>query len=83
MADVNTTPRISCDNCGIVEDKELGNGTYRKPRLWGSLQIEGGRTDGYGIRGRLAFTDLCKECALAAMDAAALELEKRRREDLA
>jgi len=82
MADVNSTPRISCDNCGIVEDKEFDGFTkgWRKPKLWGALQIEGGRTDGYGVKGKMAFTDLCKECAVAAMDAAALELKKRRRE---
>ena len=42
--------------------------------------IEGGRTDNYGIKGKMAFTDLCKECAVAVMDAASLELKKRRRE---
>lgn len=80
MADVITPPKVSCDNCGAVEEKEHRLGSWERPKLWGSLHIEGGRTDGYGIKGKLAFTDLCKECAVAALDAAAVELKKRRRE---
>jgi hypothetical protein len=81
MADVNITPRISCDNCAVTVDKVFDSGSWRKPKLWGSLKIEGGRTDSYGVKGQLAFTDLCQECALAAMNSASTALKARRGEE--
>lgn len=85
MADVNITPRISCDNCGLTVDKEFRDRTdksYFKPRTWGSLKIEGSRsTDSYGGKDKLDMIDLCPKCATAALDAAASALKKMRGED--
>lgn len=85
MADVDIIPKIRCDNCGtIVEKTVAGSHTSRsfsKPRKWGSLKMEGGRsTDSYGGKARLDFGDLCPECANAALDAAADALKARRGE---
>ena len=79
MADVNTIPKICCDNCGLTVDKQNGSlgdkPSYQKPRIWGSLKIEGGRsTDSYGGKTRMGFTDLCPNCANIALDAAAAAL---------
>ncbi|BCH33163.1 hypothetical protein MesoLjLc_50930 [Mesorhizobium sp. L-8-10] len=83
MADVDTIPKIRCDNCGLIAEKHKGqfDKSYSKPRIWGSCRMEGGRsTDSYGGKGRLDFADLCPQCANAAADAAA-EALKARRED--
>lgn len=85
MADVDITPKICCDSCNkTVEKEQRGNGpsrSFHKPSKWGSLKIEGGRsTDSYGGKGRLDFTDLCPECANAAIDAAASALATLRGE---
>ena len=86
MADVDIIPKISCDNCGLIQEKrQEGSHTSRsfhKPKRWGSCKIEGGRSvDSYGGKDRLDFTDLCPECANAAIDAADEALKARRRED--
>ncbi|MFL5015436.1 MAG: hypothetical protein ACJ8EW_04450 [Rhizobium sp.] len=86
MADVNITPRISCDNCGLTVDKQLEqlgtNKSFKKPRTWGSLKIEGSRSaDSYGGKDRLDFTDLCPKCATAALEAAASVLKTTRGEE--
>jgi len=86
MADVNITPRISCDNCGLTVDKHLEqlgtNKSFKKPRDWGSLKIEGSRSaDSYGGKDRLDFTDLCPKCATAALEAAASVLKTTRGEE--
>lgn len=88
MADVNIIPKIRCDNCGHIEEKtpvtDIGTGRvkeYRKPRLWGEAEIGGGRsTDSYGRKERIAFADLCPQCAEAALQAAAQALKDRRGE---
>ena len=85
MADVDIKPKICCDNCGLtVEKNQQGNGasrSFHKPRMWGSLKIEGGRsTDSYGGKSSLSFPDLCTECANAAVDAAAAALAQIRGE---
>ncbi|NKM69201.1 hypothetical protein [Rhizobium laguerreae] len=86
MADVNITPRISCDNCGLTVDKQLEqlgtNKSFKKPRTWGALKIEGSRSaDSYGGKDRLDFTDLCPKCATAALEAAASVLKTTRGEE--
>jgi len=86
MADVNVTPKIRCDNCGHTEDKIVfgsgGTRTIARPKSFGSARMQGGRsTDSYGGQERLEFADLCKECANAALDAAAAALKARRGED--
>lgn len=86
MADVNITPRISCDNCGLTVDKQVEfpsvNKKFQRPRDWGSLKIEGSRSaDSYGGKEKLDFIDLCPKCATAALDAAASVLKKMRGED--
>ncbi|MEX2739968.1 hypothetical protein AB3480_00715 [Rhizobium mongolense] len=86
MADVDIIPKICCDNCGkTVEKQQQGTGasrSFKKPSLWGSCKIEGGRsTDSYGGKGRLDFIDLCPSCANAAIDAAAAALKAARGED--
>lgn len=85
MADVNITPRISCDNCGAAVDKEpekLGTSkSFRKPRDWGSCKIEGSSSDMYGAKDRLDFTDLCPTCAKAAVDAVAAAMKAIRGDD--
>ncbi|WP_457663963.1 hypothetical protein [Sinorhizobium medicae] len=88
MAEVKITPKIQCDNCGAVAEKDahtmMGRSSpeYSKPKLWGSCKIEGGRSiDSYGGKGRLDFTDLCPPCANVAIDAAAVALKSARRED--
>lgn len=84
MAEVKTIPKIQCDNCGLTVEKEFAreySHDYIKPKLWGSLTINGGRSDSYGVKTQLAFTDLCPACAIAAIDAAADALKTRRRED--
>lgn len=83
MADVKVTPQIQCDNCGKTADKVKGqfDMEYKKPGLWGSCKIEGGRSiDSYGLKGRLDFADLCPTCANAAIDAAAEALKAERKE---
>ncbi len=85
MAEVDILPKIRCDNCGLTVEKVVsGSGSSRqfsKPRSWGSLRAEGSRsTDSYGGKARLDFTDLCHRCAQAAVDAAAVALEKARSE---
>lgn len=85
MADVDIIPKICCDNCGhTVEKAQQGNGpsrSFRKPTMWGSLKIEGGRkTDEYGGKGRLDFADLCPRCANVALDACAEALKVLRGE---
>ncbi|MBB3743862.1 hypothetical protein FHX10_003361 [Rhizobium sp. BK591] len=86
MADVSITPRISCDNCGLTVDKhQEGSYTsksFKKPRDWGSLKIEGSRSaDSYGGKENLDFIDLCPRCATAALDAAASVLKTTRGEE--
>ncbi len=93
MADVNTIPRICCDNCGFTVEKTeessypgatvAPNGRkYRKPSDWGALKIEVSRSvDSYGGKARLDLGDLCPNCATAALDAAAAALRTRRGED--
>ncbi|MBB3521095.1 hypothetical protein [Rhizobium sp. BK456] len=86
MADVNITPRISCDNCGHTVDKQQEGSytsrSFKKPRDWGSLKIEGSRNvDSYGGKDRLDLTDLCPKCATAALDAAASVLKTTRGEE--
>lgn len=80
MAEVTITPRIRCDNCGFVQDKEGAGKEYRKPRRWGSAVIFSGRgQDGYPPE-ELRFIDLCPDCAKLAHDAVALALRTRRGE---
>jgi hypothetical protein len=86
MADVNIIPRISCDNCGLTVDKaqegSYTSASFKKPRDWGSLKIEGSRSaDSYGGKERMDFTDLCPKCATIAIDAAAAALKAARGED--
>ncbi|MBB3411266.1 hypothetical protein FHT87_005219 [Rhizobium sp. BK316] len=86
MADVNITPRISCDNCGFTADKVQEafsqNKSFKKPGAWGSLKIEGSRSaDSYGGKEKLDFIDLCPTCATAALDAAASRLKMMRGEE--
>lgn len=86
MADVDIIPKISCDNCGrTVEKQQEGSYTsrsFKKPRDWGSLKIEGSRSsDSYGGKERLDFIDLCPKCATIAVDAAAAALKAARGED--
>ena len=87
MADVDIIPKICCDNCGLtVEKHREGTGpsrSFRKPRMWGSCKMEGGRsTDSYGGKSQLGFTDLCPNCANAALDAAAGALKATRGEEI-
>jgi len=80
MADVQITPRIRCDNCGLTADKEFLMGGPRKPRRWGALTAESGRgMDGYPAE-HLRFIDLCPSCATGAHDAAAARLKELRAE---
>ena len=82
MADVSIIPKIRCDNCGLVVEKEetWGSKEYRKPRRWGSLTIESGRgQQGYPSE-HLRFVDLCPSCATSAHDAAAARLAEIREE---
>lgn len=86
MADINVTPRISCDNCGFAADKaqsKIGSDkSFKKPNTWGSLKIEGSRSvDSYGGKEKLDFIDLCPTCATAALDAAAARLKMMRGEE--
>lgn len=88
MADVDITPKIRCDNCGLIEERAVsGSHTSRifsKPRKWGSAKMEGGRSsDSYGGKSRLDFSDLCPTCANDALDAAAAVLKARRDEGAA
>lgn len=83
MADVDITPKIRCDNCGKVEEKTVSGSrtsrSFTKPRAWGSARMEGGRSsDSYGGKARLDFTDLCPQCANAALDAASKTLKALR-----
>ncbi|TIN36813.1 MAG: hypothetical protein E5Y10_22035 [Mesorhizobium sp.] len=83
MADVDTIPKIRCDNCGLTVEKLVdGTGSSRKfakPRVWGSMKAVGGRSaDAYGGKDRLDFADLCPACANAALDAAAAALKDHR-----
>lgn len=81
MADVNIIPKIQCDNCGYTEEKHKGqfDKTYRKPTLWGSCGIEGGRdVDSYGLKSKLVFGDLCPSCANIVIEAAAEALKAAR-----
>ncbi len=83
MADVKIIPKISCDNCGLTVEKDVvaNSRDYRKPKPWGSCRMEGSRdVDSYGGKSRLDFTDLCPECADAALNAAASALKARRGE---
>lgn len=88
MAEVKIVPKISCDNCGLVIDKQAIEMTinskaqeYRRPREWGSCRIEGTRDgDIYGNKERLDFTDLCPDCAHSVFIHAAGALADRRRE---
>lgn len=83
MAEVPITPRIRCDNCGLVTDKEpqlSDRKQFGKPRRWGSLVIESGRgQQGYPSEA-LRFIDLCPSCATIAHDAAADALKSRQGE---
>ena len=88
MADVNVTPRIRCDNCGHTKDKVrpktagVGSPIYGKPDNWGSVHIVGGISKGaYGGKDRIDMTDLCPECANAAISGMAKILEERRNEN--
>lgn len=85
MADVNITPRISCDNCGTTVDKEpekfAKSKSYIKPKDWGSCKMEGSTSDTYGAKDRLDFTDLCPKCAKAAVDAVAAAMKAIRGDD--
>lgn len=79
MADVDTIPKIRCDNCGKIEEKAVAGShssrSFSKPRKWGSARMEGSRSaDSYGGKSRLDFTDLCPKCADAALDAASQAL---------
>lgn len=81
MAEVTVIPKIRCDNCGFIAEKERSGQTYRKPGAWGSMKTEGSRsTDSYGGKERLDFSDLCPECASGALNAAAAFLKQRRGE---
>lgn len=83
MADVNTIPQIRCDNCGKIDEKVKGqfDKEYKRPGLWGSMKAEGGQAaDSYGGKNRLGFTDLCPDCANAALEAAAAALKEIRGE---
>jgi hypothetical protein len=84
MANVKIIPKIQCDNCGLTVEKERAGDyshEYVKPKLWGSLGINGGRSDSYGVKSQMSFTDLCPACAIAASDAAADALKARRGEE--
>ena len=83
MADVDITPKIRCDNCGLIQEKVVSGShtsrSFSKPRTWGSVKMEGGRSaDSYGGKVRLDFTDLCPQCANAALEASSEALEARR-----
>lgn len=83
MADVNITPRISCDNCGHTEDKVYDNGyskEWKKPKEWGGCKIEGYDTNSYGGKSRIDFTDLCAACSKALVKAADEAMKKCRGE---
>lgn len=84
MAEVQIIPKIQCDNCGLTVEKDVvvNSRDYCKPKLWGSLRIDGGRSDSYGVKTQMAFTDLCPACAIAAADAAAGALKAEREEDI-
>lgn len=77
MADVNITPRIRCDNCGRVTDKERRFEKYEKPRGWGSIKID-------CLAGtyppHITMSDICPACFSAAYKAAGDALSKRRAE---
>lgn len=79
MADVNLTPRVRCDNCGLTEDKTLRGKEWSRPRSWGAIRAEGSRnTDSYGGKDRMVLADLCPTCAQVALDAAADALRLKR-----
>lgn len=82
MADL--APRIRCDNCGSVSDKQkptISDGKYTAPSSWGNIHaVGGGFIADYGAKARLDFSDLCEKCAKVALDAAAAALEKARSE---
>lgn len=86
MADVITPPRIRCDNCGFVQEKQPVQSLHgkicewHKPRQWGRLELTGGLSDAYGIEARTIYPDLCKDCAKAAQEAVATALSARRGE---
>jgi hypothetical protein len=84
MTDVSVTPRISCDNCGLTEDKVFDSGyskEWKRPKQWGGCKIEGYSTDSYGSKVRLDFTDLCQSCTKALIDAADEALKACRGEE--
>ncbi len=90
MATVDIAPKIRCDNCGLTVEKEVqgahSSRSFHKPRTWGSIKAEGGRVikQAYGHgKDRLDFTDLCQNCADAAMEAAASALAEARGEGAA
>lgn len=79
MGEVHIVPRIRCDNCGFVADKQTIGGDpkgYFRPRDWGSARIDDGRRSGYPEH--IAFTDLCPACAKAISDAADKAAQARR-----
>lgn len=81
MADVKIAPKIRCDNCGFVQEKEFYSSAYQKPRQWGSAALSSGRLqDGYPPE-ELRFIDLCPTCAKLAHDTVAKALAVRRGEE--
>lgn len=85
MADVEITPKIQCDNCGDVRNKQQqGTGpsrSFHKPSNWGSCRIEGGKAAAaYGEKEKIGMPDLCEACANAVIDAAGKALSGRRSE---
>lgn len=79
MAEVPIIPKIRCDNCGLISEKERIGDAHRKPRAWGGIKAEGSRSvDSYGGKERLDFSDLCPDCASGALGAAAEALKQRR-----
>jgi hypothetical protein len=70
MADIQTAPKIKCDNCGLTAEKQSSTvtngikGDWRKPDGWGHAHV-----GGLFCKPEISFPDLCPTCTIDAVDA--------------
>ncbi|MCP5018407.1 MAG: hypothetical protein GY938_24485 [Ketobacter sp.] len=75
MADVAPeTPRIRCDNCGFIQEKEKRNNAYSKPDQWGYVIVSATNN---GSPNDIKMADLCPSCNSLVHEAVTAALKSR------
>lgn len=79
MADVQIIPRIRCDNCGFVADKDKARGgEFMRPLKWGGVNVS--PTEPGNYPNPISMKDLCPKCLQAVHKSVVAALRAAREE---